>query len=77
MTGLGVENIPDIVFAYWSHINFMEQNPGLYGMDTMREELHQELCDYYRISKGVSKKVTDNIHNYETAIDLHFALLDI
>ena len=69
-----VRDVPDVTFEYWSIIDFMATNPGMYIMEMRRSECHERLCKYYNISKKISKIVTDNLNRYEDIIEIHDAL---
>ena len=66
--------VPDVSWRYWGIITFMQDYPGTYGMDNQREACHKELCAHYKITKEVSKRVTDNLDKYDNAVQMHEAL---
>ena len=67
--------VPKVAWEYWSIISMMMENPGLYGMDKQRTNCHERLCQYYKISKKDSRKVTDHLDKFENAVQMHEALL--
>jgi len=76
MTGIqrNAGSVPDITWRYWGLIETMERNPGMYGLDDRREEYHDQLCEHYKISRKVSKEVTDHLGKYDNAVEMHNAL---
>ena len=68
-------DIPDCALRYWGVVTFMMENPGLYGMDAQRERAHDELCSYYGLPHGMTKKITDHLDQYEDVFWMHNALL--
>jgi hypothetical protein len=68
------KNVPAVTWEYWGIVDFMENNPGLYGMDERRTDCHNRLCTYYRIRKSTSRTITDHMDRYENAVQLHEAL---
>ena len=69
------QEMPDIAFAYWSHVDLMSQYPGMYGLDSQRAKYHVLLCKAYGLTKEQTKIVTDNLNRYETAVDMHIDLM--
>lgn len=76
-TSLGVKEVPQITWIYWETIRLMREYPGMYHLDEKRTKEHDELCEYYKIDKEVSRKVTDNLDKYVDAVDMHYALKKI
>ena len=71
------DGIPKITMEYWGAYTFMRDNPGMYGMDDLRAQYHDELLKYYKISRKLSKKVTDHLNRFETFVDIHYAFIDL
>ena len=76
MTNQKVIRIPKVLLTYFKHIQYMLNNPGVPGLDAIREEIHDEVCAYYGISKEQSKIITDDLFSYN-GITAHDALRKI
>jgi hypothetical protein len=74
LTGGWASATPEVAWRYWGIYEFMDTHPGMYGMDQQRSECHTELCKKIGISKELSRKVTDHLDKYETAVDMYYAL---
>ena len=72
-----VTDIPSITWTYWSTVDPMIRKPGLYHMDSLRKAYHEELCEAYSLTRDQTLPVTDNMHRYETAADMHIDLVNI
>ena len=69
---------PDIALEYWGWTHPPEGIAmGMYGLDERRCESHDELCKWYGLDKETTKRVTDHLDKYETAWDMHEALLQL
>ena len=73
------DKVPDCLWAYWGIVWFMFNNAGGLGqalseMERRRERLHDELCLHYGITKDASRKITDNMNEYEDVVGVHEAL---
>lgn len=78
---MGITNnameVPEVTWRYWGIYETMKNNPGLYIMDRIRAECHDELCKRYGLSKEQTKAITDNMDKLEHAVELHDKLLEI
>ena len=45
-----------------------------YGEEERRTKTHDELCQYYGLTREQTKRVTDNIPDDWNSVDLHIAL---
>ena len=68
------QNVPKVAWEYWGIVSFSMENPGLYGMDEMRTNCHERLCQYYKIAMRDSRKITDHLDKYKNAVQMHEAL---
>ena len=66
--------VPDALSSYVRLIEFMIDQPGLYGLDERRAQLHEELCEFYGLEPEVSRSVTDQLDIYPTVFSVHRAL---
>ena len=48
---LGAKKVPQVAWGYMGIIEFMTENPGMYGMDARRRDCHRRLCEHYHISR--------------------------
>ena len=67
-------DVPDIAWTYWSLVDAMRKNPGMYGLDAHRTELHERLCEIYGLTREVTLAVTDHMDRFETAVDFDIAM---
>jgi hypothetical protein len=78
---MGITNnameVPEVTWRYWGIYETMMNNPGLYTMDRIRTECHDELCKWYGLTKEQTKAITDNMDKLEHAVELHDKLLEI
>ena len=75
---LEAENVPEVAWEYWGWIETMSDegiSGSLYGLDSRRSECHERLCGQYRISRELSRTVTDHLDRYRDAVDMHYALM--
>jgi hypothetical protein len=68
------EDVPDVAWAYWSLVDTMRCDPGMYGLDGRRAKLHADLCRVYGLTREQTLSVTDNLDRCETAVDMDIAL---
>lgn len=69
--------LPEVTWEYWGIIETMQSHPGLYTLDDMRSKCHDRLCKEYGINKKDSRKVTDHLDKYQTAVDMHDAFIEL
>jgi hypothetical protein len=70
-------DIPNITKEYFELVMKMFDNPGLYGLDSMRSELHIDLCDCYGLSRDETADVTGNLDKIKDAYELHLKLEEL
>ncbi len=73
----GASKVPEIAWAYWGLVGFMETYPASYGLCEMRSKQHVELCEHYGLTRKQTLTVTDNLHKYTDACKMHDALMSI
>lgn len=44
------KNVPSILWEYFGIIEFMNDNPALYHMDSIREKKHIEVAEYFGVT---------------------------
>ena len=69
--------VPDVLWEYWGTVTFMLEHPKLYGMDDKRSDCHERLCEYYKLSVGVTREITDHLDKYRNAVEVHEALEEL
>jgi hypothetical protein len=75
-----VEGVPEVLWRYWGIVTFMQDNPGLYGMDAKRAECHKELAAHYGFTHEESKAVTSRMDRFMDPQDpggFHRSLVDL
>ncbi|MCK9577152.1 MAG: hypothetical protein M0R51_14710 [Clostridia bacterium] len=65
-------------YEYICLLRDIEKFPhGLYGLDEMRTELHDEICSLMNIEKSRTKKITDNLDKFDySGTSMYLALLE-
>lgn len=56
--------IPSVVVRYFEVCREISNLGKLYSLDQIREDLHNELCDYYGVNKEATKHITNNLDKY-------------
>lgn len=61
---LEANKVPSVLWRYVGIIEFMDSNPGLYHMDSMRQETHNEVAEHFGVSKeDVTKALEESENN--------------
>ena len=67
----------DVAWEYWGIYEFMDEHPGLYGMDKKRVNCHERLCLHYKLEREDTLIVTDHLNQFKNAVQMHEALVKI
>jgi hypothetical protein len=71
-----VSKAEELCWEYKSIMDFMENNPGMYTMDDLREKVHKQICELMGLTYAETKAITNNCNNLDGS-DLYFKLRDL
>ena len=77
---MSVEEREILCYGYINALRDIERytGMGLYGLDTRRQKLHNELCVFFGLTKEETFELTNNLdlNDSHVAEDLYIALLE-
>ena len=60
---LEADKVPKVLWQYVEIIDFMNENPGMYHMDSIRQEAHNEVAKYFGVEREEVTKALEESDN--------------